>query len=339
MNLRLILAPEELIALTERIVAATTWDALHLEVVERHAGRQAPGVPATSPFVLESTYVEVRGTRYYDQITRHDERDAPPERRLSRVEYFFDGHRSAEVTFQPGQLEQQAQVFVSRDFGREATRGFIQAPLPLRVYYVGLTPLADAAPDATLVGTATVRERPCTVLRFDAVGRAARPQTLVYHIDTTEGIPLRVSAFENPEALARDLPNWRWEATKVDAHAGRPFPVTSTYTTYQVSDREHLDQASARPDVEIQIDVTRIAFDHAVPKQVFWPVYQPGVRVLDSVARRSYRVPGGPAEETKTETGTPIRVEPPGGGWLAGTGIALGLGALLVAFWLRARSR
>lgn len=326
--------------LVERAAEGTTFDAIRVEVVERQAGRQAPGVAPTSPFVTESTYAQgPRGARYFDSIVRHDAESGPAERQVRRTTYYSDGRRSAEVSYGPGQLEQQAQVYVGRDFGREARVGFAQAPPPLRYYYVGLTPLPEALPDAVPLGTGTVLGRPCTTVRFDGVGRSSRPQALVYHVDTEAGIPLKVTAYENPEFLARDLPNWRWEATRVASIQGRLFPMASTYTSYVVLDRDQPGRESAHRDVEVQIDVARATFDRAVPRQAFWPAYQPGVFVLDTVAKRSYRVPGGAAPETRSGTGEPIRVNPPAGGWLVGTGIGLSLGVLLLAAWLRGRSR
>jgi hypothetical protein len=75
---------------------------------------------------------------------------------------------------------------------------------------------------------------------------------------------------------------------------------------------------------------------------MFWPVYQPGVNVIDSLSGEAYREPGGDTAVTGSEIAQqPIRAEPLDDGTSTLSRISLGLGLLVIVvgltLWWRRR--
>jgi len=220
----------------------------------------------------------------------------------------------------------------------ESKFGFRDAPPPLRYYHVGLMPLHEALANAERIGQERVIGRICENFHFREVGLPGMQQSLVYSLDEQTSLPLKVAAFSSPVQVRDKMPSWVWEATTLDRVSGRHFALSSKYASFRVRKTAAGDWDS-KPDLSSTIQVTEISFDTPIPHTAFWPDFQPGVRVLDSIAKRKYEIPGArPSTRDAATVGTPIRVEPDRGSWLPGAGVALSLAALAVAFVLWRRS-
>ncbi len=164
-------------------------------------------------------------------------------------------------------------------------------------------------------------------------------QSLVYCLDQETCAPLKVAAYSGAEQVRDKTPNWVWEATSLDNVSGRHFVRSSKYASFRVTKLETGRWAS-EPDLTQTIRVEEISFDSAVPRATFWPAIQPGVLVLDAIAKRRYQTPGGapPAPEAAS-SGSPVRVAPKSGSWLPGVGVFLSLAVLGTAalLWWRRR--
>jgi hypothetical protein len=237
--------------------------------------------------------------------------------------------------------DRQAFINISHKFMDELKYGFLESPEPYRFSHVGLVPLREALPKADRAGSAEVIGRPCEVFHFKAVGTASHPQLLAYYLDRATAVPLKVVAYDGPDQLRDDLPNWRWEATSLDNVGKHHFPLASTYTSF-VRRKGADGKFECLPQMFQAIKVTSIKYDAPVAESTFWPVYQPGLEVDDRIAHKTIKVPGDePQAKPEQHTGTPIEVPEPRSGTtgLVVAGLGLSLAVLLAALllWRRAR--
>ena len=133
--------------------------------------------------------------------------------------------------------------------------------------------------------------RTCDNFHFKEVGPVGKQQSLVYSLDQQTSIPLRVAAFSGPEQLKNHVPNWVWEAKTLDVVSGRHIVRSSTYSSFGVRKTEAGHWVS---DLKMcrMIEVNEVTFDKPIEHAAFWPIFQPGVQVMDSIAKRRTEVPG-----------------------------------------------
>jgi hypothetical protein len=318
----------------ENVVRETVPRTIRLQVSISQSKRQIATTDGSSSLTLEETYLETdRGERYFDR------RLILPDGSVSHKSSFCDGKRCANIEFSKLEPERQSDVGISHDFMTESRYGFRDAPPPFRYYHVGLSPLHEALTGAERLGRVQVIERSCENFHFTAVGSGDRRQSLVYSLDETTSVPLKIAAFSGPEQIRDQVPNWVWEATTLDNVSGRHFATTSKYSSFRVK-KADTGQWVSEPDLSQTILVNEIIFDTSIPHTEFWPNFQPGVRAFDSIAKRHYVTPGAaPSTQETAKVVNPIRVAPDQGSWLPGVGVALSLAGLAAAFVLWRRSR
>ncbi len=108
----------------------------------------------------------------------------------------------------------------------------------------------------------------------------ARSQSLVYYIDKKTSVPLRVSAYDDPQRIRLGKPNWVWEATSLDAILDRAVPLSSKYDAFNVSPGKD-GVLESNPSLSQKIHIVEILFDSPIPETSFWPVFQEGVTIQD----------------------------------------------------------
>ena len=155
----------------------------------------------------------------------------------------------------------------------------------------------------------------------DVPSPGATKPTLLYKLDKKEGVPLEVDYFLG-DAYAKGEPYHIWRATKLDTRQGRLVAVES----------EDLDIGARNPSqiaIVGKVTVRSITFDKDYPKSRFWPTLQPGVNVMDGLARKTSRQPGVRAQAKSKG------LIPPAWGVILGLGFAI----LVAGFGLGLRRR
>jgi hypothetical protein len=318
----------------ENVVTETVPRTIRLRVSVVQTRYQAGAPSSPSSLTLEQTYAETAvGERYFDEVRTE------PRGSVSHVSSFCDGAKCANVRFLPEEPDTQDRVTIGHEFMNEVRFGFRDGPAPFRFYHVGLTPLHEALADAERIGQERVIERTCNRFHFRAVGPPGARESLVYSLDETTSVPLKIAAYANPDQIGDQAPNWVWEATTLDGVSGRHYPRASKYSSFRVTRTDSGGWAS-KPTLSKMIKVDEIAFDVAIPKATFWPTIQPGVKVWDSIAKRHYQTPGA-VQLTREAMGAgqPVRVAPESESWLPSVGVALSVAVLGAAGVLWRRSR
>ncbi|WP_169974202.1 hypothetical protein [Tautonia rosea] len=324
------------VEIIENLLRETAPESIRVVVSTKHPPRE---VREGGPGEKSQTYIETRqGERYFDdQIIALGR---PVARRAS----YCDGDRCINITYRREDVETQDKVGISNDFMFDAEFGFRSAPDPIRYYHVGLTPLHEALPTAERLLDEQVIGRDCDVFHFEGVGRPGREQSLVYALDKETSVPLRVSAYNDPEFLDSGVPNWVWEAESLDRVGEHHYPKASKLSSYVIRNADG-ERPKAELDVVTAIRAEEVVFDASYPASTFWPDIQPGIRVFDLIEGGSYVAGGGEeavsddlAVSQIQEDTPPIRVGEPGtGAWMGGVGITLSIAVLVVAFLLRKR--
>ncbi len=275
------------------------------------------------------------GQRFFDDIFMPG---SEPSRRMT---VYSDHRKFAHVSYAPasGEPTRQLNVYIDKHEVVERWDFFVHAPEVIRLHYVGLEPLYEALPKAEAMPDGKVIGRSCDVFHFEKVGPPERPQSLVYFLDKATAVPLKVSAYTDPDHVRKEAPNWVWEAKTLDQISRRHFlPLSSAYTT-------HIRHDAGGGKVEMEVDlvqairIVQAEFDASMPASTFWPVPRPGVPVIDATANRIPKLP--PGFDTTPEVGVPIRVgvlvrDTTFMGW---AGAILGVLVFLVAFLFRRRAR
>jgi hypothetical protein len=251
---------------------------------------------------------------------------------------YCDSHRSASVGLQ-GQFKQNT-ISVAKSFMSEAKRGDTERPDPLHYYYVGKVPLYEALAKAEYVGPGQVIGRTTHIFKFPPVRFPMINQSLIYNLDATRGIPLRVESYDTERAGDENSLHWRWEALSVDQVGSFYFPLRSKQTTFHLDSSGHV-QKSATYDNKCVVK-----YNDKYSKETFWPVFQPGVSVFDSITMKHYRIASPNTEHTAAHTSQDpsaelIRATRPDGFYQATALFSLSLGfvSLLVGIILWAKRR
>jgi len=288
----------------------------------------SPGLRETQEYAATSS-----GQRFLDELLVFEDQGT------RHRTYYCDSRRCARVSYAESDPYKQSSVLVNNVFGNEERYGFMEAPPPIRYYQVGLVPIHEALLTAERMGESQVIGRICDVFHFKSVGPPRFPQSLVYCLDRATAVPLRVGAYSDPERIRAEIPNWIWEAKSLDSVGGRHLVLSSTLSVYRLfkSDDGKLEN---KLDIFQTIRVTRAEFDVDLPRSTFWPAYQPGVEVIDTISHRTYTVPGGPVDgKVVGVTGEPIQVPRPESNYLVFTGVGVTLSiaifAVALVLWRR----
>jgi hypothetical protein len=309
-----------------------TWTSVEIRVHgDQHFEVPPPGLD--DPYVsLDDHYIETAlGQRLLESVytTKSGHK--------KKVANYTDGERCARV-FYDDSTEHQTRIGISKDFASEAHFSGPVCPSPLAMYYVGKAPLYKALPDGKNLGAERVLDRDCDVFLFSNVN-IHLPEDAVYYLDSATSVPLRVDYFKAGSREDKDLHS-SWQARSLDEVDGHHVPLVSEIQYYVRGEGlGHLSKS-------VTDTATEVHFDRAYPASTFWPKYEPGVKVNDTLKHKVIQVPG-PKHEINTMTldadkivVSPSPVGQPGGWtpWLSGAGLLVGIALIASALVLR-RSR
>ena len=233
--------------------------------------------------------------------------------------------------YEDGHLDRQKFVVIKRTYSQEDQGDKMNRPNPIDLLYVCREPLHVALSKAESLGSDRVLDRDCDVFLFRGL-RWRAPQDHVYHLDRATSIPLKVESFKDQAARDIRQPSWVWTAESLDQ-------VQDHFIT--LKSREVM----SNPQFTWKLQVESVAFNKDYPSSTFWPVLQPGVSVLDSISKKSYRVPGGDrtnsdAKEQPSDA-RPVQAIPPQGYLSVVSTVSLGLGLAVffvgISLWWRRR--
>jgi hypothetical protein len=317
--------PDLLQELTNALEArADSWRSVEA-VVHVDQEINLPGFPGPTVDRIDERYIETAtGQRFYER--RSHMVDGGTQRSID----YCDGRRCADLSFKPDQIDRQHQVVIKRDFSMERVAGAIARPVPLNFDYVGSVPLREALKDAKVVGEEPILGRDCVKVLFRDVKHPNGPRLAVYTLDRAEAVPLAVAFYLDPGHYESGTPEYTWRATALETLGGRLVPKTSV--------KEVFNSGGEGLTARVESTVKEISFDRDYPRSEFWPTLQPGVLVIDQIARTRSVVPGEVSEAT---TAQPIRADGGPSGGIPYAGISLGIGAavLLAAFAVYRRRR
>jgi len=254
-----------------------------------------------------------------------------------RVGQYCDGAKSATVNFRAKDADLQKSVIIKRDFANEDQFGKAARPTPIQFFYVARTPLHEALPKAIYLGPDRVNGRECQSFLFKNVHYTVGTQDQVYYLDATSGTPLKVVSYSDEASRTKETPLWTWTCGKLETTQGHEIPAISTSNSYGPDGKTVTGTHT--------YTVESIKFDQEYAATTFWPVIQPGVPVLDSIAKKQYETPGVKLPETKSATAEPPLVATQPRDWsstFSFMALCLGLGILIaggVLWWRRRQGR
>jgi hypothetical protein len=210
----------------------------------------------------------------------------------SRKQYYGDGTKFADVTFDPKNLDRQTNIIIKRQYHTEGRNDRKQIPPPLLFLYVGRTPLHEALPKGQHLGTAKVMGRECDKFLFPKV-RWLVVQDQVFYLDRETSIPLKFEAFRNQESREQKKPVGEWVAESLDKIQGHFVPLKSTLTA---------KRADGTTLMVWKYTVDSIEFNKEYPASTFWPTPRPGVTMFDTSTGKAKTVPGEKTADKQATT-------------------------------------
>ncbi len=279
---------------------------------------------------VDQTYIETAsGQRFSDQRTSLDGK------LFSRHTDYCDGKRSGRLVYNRDDLPSQELFTIKRFFGKEEQSRKIDRPRPLDLLSIGRKPLAQALVESAIpLGEGRIIDRPCDLFLFERVPSAV-PQDHVYYLDRETGVPLHVMSFLDRPARERNEPVWTWTAESLDEVDGHHIPFKSTMVAPLRGPQKGIT-------ITHHFTVSSVQFDQKYPPSMFWPTYQPGLGVVDTISNKTMIVPGKapePQAKVTMAVGEPIRATPASDGSRVASVVALALGVSLLAAGLFAYFR
>ena len=150
---------------------------------------------------------------------------------VSRSFHYGDGTKFADVNFNSKNPDEQAVVYIKREFWLEEKNDRRQLPQPLLYLYVGREPLYEALTKAEYLGKSEVMGRECHAFLFPQV-RWSVPQDQIFHLDNATSIPLKVETFRDKAARDKKETLGAWTAQSLDKVEGHYVPLKSTTVAY-----------------------------------------------------------------------------------------------------------
>jgi len=309
--------PDAFVAIAQRLAWETSgWKSIRITTheVTGTGGRQ------------DDEYVETSfGQRFFHSLFKDSNgREFP-------LAGYCDGKQC--VSVRPGAEGRPKSLVVSKVFLTEEQFGYSERPIPYKFLSAGLTPLQDAIPHAAKLGESLVIGRLCDI--YHVAGVKVGPKTLefVYSLDRPTSVPLRLEIYKDAAALAGKKPVTVWEAETFDTEGKYHLARRSKTTNYQPD----AATGAMKETGWRTYTVDSVEFDQPYPASTFWPKFEPGMAVIDTLKDKNYTVPGAePASLTVNTAGT--EAVPPTD-WTAhapAVGVGLGLcvlGAAGVAWW------
>ena len=327
---------KDIAAICERLLGVCAPKSIRIRVEVLQSNLEGSGDKRVAEFPIKQEYSATSsGQRYFDDVFM------PLTEPSRRTTVYSDGHKFAHVWYvqASGEPTRQSSISFNKNDLVEKRDFFVHAPEVVRLNHVGLEPLYEALPRAVVLADGEVIGRSCDVFHFEKVGRPDAPQSLVYFLDKSTAVPLKVSAYENVARLQDQAPSWVWVAKSLDPVSGGHFlPLSSIYTSYLRHGA--CDKSEGKIDLVQAIRIVLAEFDTPIPASTFWPVPQPGVPITDMTLVRPTTVSGVSA--TVPEIGAPIRADTLAdkSAFFIRSGVILSaIIAFLIAFVLWRRSR
>jgi hypothetical protein len=203
-----------------------------------------------------------------------------------------DGNKCWNLSYGPdGKL---MQAIIAKTIAREDNSGASIRPKPLGNLYVGLTPLHEAIQNAQPVGEETVIGRPCDGFRFSGVRLGKIEQDHVYYLDRETSIPLRIEIYRPTTPPGSFTKVALWEAESLDTVGRYHVPMKSKVVVWRP------DQSGGSQEMgRLTLAVESIEYDQPIDEAIFRPELGPGVTVIDTIAKTSYKTP--PATPTQAD--------------------------------------
>ena len=172
--------------------------------------------------------------------------------------------------------------------------------------------MPSSSASETLIG------RDCDVFLL-ANGGTTRAADLVYWLDSTTSLPLKVVFYRNPAERAANRPYFEWTATQLGKVQGYPYVKEATQLNYTEDGTLIGTQ---------QIHTRSVAFNKEFPISTFRLEKSPHAPLPESVA--SHPVPPAPSSSANASPPKPIRATPPRRWGSITAPLSLGLGAVLL---------
>ena len=321
--------------LIERLThEAGSWKSIELKTNQdfvNSSGSQDPSMYQRA--IYHEDYIETVLGQRFDRCL-----DVPAGGVEKLAEYYCDGVKRADVSFDAGAGSKQSQINIKKSFKYEAHYGMNFRPFPLRyLYYVGNIPLPRALKDAETLGPATVLGRPCETFLLRRFTLGLSPCDLGYTLDRESGVPLKLVGYNDAAGYTGGRPSWRWEALGVEQVQGHLFPAKSEEIVYfPPPDAKAARERDRSSEVCFQTThvVEAIRFEGDYPRTTFWPVIAPEANVFDSITRK---VTSAKVRPVVAQVANPIRAEVPWGWSETMPAVGVGLGVVLVLVGLIAR--
>ncbi len=242
-----------------------------------------------------------------------------------------DGQRYSIVEYQKDEPDIPKSLFIGTSFDNEATSGGSSRPEPLRYYFIDKTPLHEALPSSTYLGTDKFQGKPSHVFLFKDMLWGQLRQSLVLHLAKDGIFPHLMIFYKSEEDRLNDRPLWTWSASTIESVRGKPIPIKSRHTYYN-PDRPGLETSVT------EIIVRKVDFGESFPKSTFWREGDTKTTVFDAV-KGKITPPSVQPTEAKTVVNNLVRVAPETdySSYLATGGLTLGAAALIagLVLWFR----
>jgi hypothetical protein len=314
----------------------TSWKSMEI-IIEEHYVNDPSLQPQYIAYRTTNRYIETAtGSRAYTEILTLDQTTSPELTGTSKlIGRYTDGKRSAKLDAPDVNNPTKGQLIIRRAFGSEAN-GTIDAPMPLSLFYIGLTPLHKAIVKAEHLETNRHLDRDCDLFLFRDVPFGPNRFDYVYWLDHETSIPLKVCNYRSQAMREAGFPLMTWAAESVEKIGGRWFPVKSNVHY------EHGEEPTPRQSLGSgRLDVKLLAFDKTYDKAEFWPKIGEETIVFDETTDRIKAPPKPAATKTQAKTvADPIRADgvDSAWGWVAGPSILFGILALIVGLILHRRA-
>ena len=317
--------------LIEKSLTAMDFRSVRIEVSMEQPRRKVQFLDQTQSANISIFYAQTfKGKRVFDQRIKS-------ETSISHRAAFCDGARCANIQFYRDDIEKQQVIQIEHSFMDDMKSNQLSIPFPLHIFYVGARPLPEALTSGELFPSDEILFRVCRVVHFSEVG--SRKQDMIYHIDSETGVPLKIENYWDKEQYASRLPFWVWEASDLENVSGYFLPMNSTYEEFVVV-KDANGVWTSKSDMRQSIAVKKVEFNTAIEDSTFWPKFQKGVFVRDSITKKSYNASGVKGDETSSlKSDDFIRVENQRAwtSWYAGIGVASSVIILFAAILLKRR--
>ena len=266
---------------------AREWaDLGSIELVVSKEVSPFPGIPEAKDQLgwVRSHYIETPTRCRFLEMTMKDRAGRPNGHHLA----CSDGQRNSAVRYRADDLDVPELMIQGASFDEEALAGGSTRPIPLCYYYIDKTPLHEALPTSTYLGSEPIAGQPHHVFLFENLMWGKIRQDLVLHLAGDQILPTRLTFYKTGTDRLVGKPLWSWMATAVEVIQGRKFPVKSQLVDYLTDDPIHQGEWVSKMTIESvsfgksypaatfrrDVDDRAMVFDHVKDKVIF-PKVQP----------------------------------------------------------------